>query len=182
MIIKELTGHIYRNSTIETCDDCGNCNGGNCDHCKEVYYVDGEQFNDLELAQKKANELYKEMEILIGRENYMSKDVFPINMDFYLNDWGELVVSFYDYGYYDKEADKPVEGEGEVVIVCNPNSPIYDKYYEEAYIATKRWCQCTCMDKAEQAYGNDCSICGCSDPSCYREMKAGNRKERKWYM
>ena len=38
MIKKETyyTGHLYRGSSYETYDSCGNCNGANCHNCKKV--------------------------------------------------------------------------------------------------------------------------------------------------
>ena len=33
---KHLTGHMYYNSPFETDDFCGNCNGANCERCREV--------------------------------------------------------------------------------------------------------------------------------------------------
>ena len=34
-----LSGHCYRGSSSETDSDCGNCDGGRCDSCHEVYTV-----------------------------------------------------------------------------------------------------------------------------------------------
>ena len=36
---EELTGHLYRNSPIETSSDCGNCDGANCDICERIWIV-----------------------------------------------------------------------------------------------------------------------------------------------
>jgi hypothetical protein len=33
---KERTGHLYYGSPYESCDSCGNCDGGKCDFCREV--------------------------------------------------------------------------------------------------------------------------------------------------
>lgn len=32
----EYTGHLYYGSPYESCDSCGNCDGGKCDYCREV--------------------------------------------------------------------------------------------------------------------------------------------------
>lgn len=34
-----LSGHLCRGSAIETCDTCGNCDGGRCSTCTEVFQV-----------------------------------------------------------------------------------------------------------------------------------------------
>ena len=34
-----LTGHLYSGSPFETDDSCGNCDGGHCYSCCEVYIV-----------------------------------------------------------------------------------------------------------------------------------------------
>ena len=33
----EYSGHMHRRSSIETCSDCGNCDGANCEDCKKIY-------------------------------------------------------------------------------------------------------------------------------------------------
>lgn len=33
------TGHIYSGSAFETADSCGNCDGGRCNFCREVFTV-----------------------------------------------------------------------------------------------------------------------------------------------
>ena len=35
---KELSGHYYRNASHESADDCGNCDGANCDLCEVQYH------------------------------------------------------------------------------------------------------------------------------------------------
>ena len=34
-----LSGHLYRGSAMETDSSCGNCDGGNCDSCREMFEV-----------------------------------------------------------------------------------------------------------------------------------------------
>ena len=31
--------HLYRGSAMETSSDCGNCDGANCDICREIWTV-----------------------------------------------------------------------------------------------------------------------------------------------
>ena len=33
------TGHLWRGSAMETYDSCGNCDGGRCDSCRDLYEV-----------------------------------------------------------------------------------------------------------------------------------------------
>jgi len=48
-ILKEMTvrksGHLRRGSAMETDDSCGNCDGGRCDSCTDIYEVFG--FSEL---------------------------------------------------------------------------------------------------------------------------------------
>lgn len=39
LLYSELSGHLYKNSPYESCDDCGNCDGGRCEFCKRRYFV-----------------------------------------------------------------------------------------------------------------------------------------------
>lgn len=34
-----MTQHIYRGSAMETADSCGNCDGGRCEDCVELWAV-----------------------------------------------------------------------------------------------------------------------------------------------
>ena len=36
----EQTGHMYYGSPYETSDDCGNCNGANCDNCRIRWIIE----------------------------------------------------------------------------------------------------------------------------------------------
>lgn len=38
-IDKSLTGHLWRGSAMETDSSCGNCDGANCDGCRELWTV-----------------------------------------------------------------------------------------------------------------------------------------------
>lgn len=38
-ISMSLSGHLCRGSVMETDNSCGNCDGGRCDSCREVYTV-----------------------------------------------------------------------------------------------------------------------------------------------
>ena len=35
---RSYSGHLYRHSGMETDSDCGNCNGGRCESCVEIWY------------------------------------------------------------------------------------------------------------------------------------------------
>lgn len=36
---KELSGHMYRGSSYETSNSCGNCDGARCDDCEPMYTI-----------------------------------------------------------------------------------------------------------------------------------------------
>ena len=36
---KVMSGHLYYGSGIETYDTCGNCDGGRCHRCQEIYIL-----------------------------------------------------------------------------------------------------------------------------------------------
>lgn len=42
-----LSGHRHRNSTYETCNTCGNCDGWNCDSCSKMWSI----YNDDKLQK-----------------------------------------------------------------------------------------------------------------------------------
>lgn len=38
-VTMSLSGHLWRGSSMETDDSCGNCDGGRCNSCREIYEV-----------------------------------------------------------------------------------------------------------------------------------------------
>lgn len=65
----QMSGHLCRNSAMETSDTCGNCNGGNCDTCEEIYTVKVEK---MVLAKVSGND-YDELKC-IGWRNFEDKE------------------------------------------------------------------------------------------------------------
>lgn len=164
MITKHLSGHMYHRSPYESDDDCGTCDGAKCEHCRPYWEVAGERYYKEEEAIKAEETLTENIANLVP----MKLDDWrqPDEGDFYLKD-DELWVQVYDNGYHD--------------VKCNPDSPAYLEYWERAVERKHRYEICTCVDKDEEIEG-DCSKFGCTDGSCYREMFAGKRKNKKWYM
>ena len=167
---KHLTSHMYYNSPIESDDNCGTCNGANCDTCKTVYTVEGFdneifcQIGDAEAAEVSLVEL-----ISLKEGSYFAGPAFVVKD-------GELYTEVY-------VRDVPLECKTNMVFVlCNKNSPIYDTKLSEISERYSRYNTCICIDKMEITDGSPCSKYGCCDTSCYHEMKYGTRTEKKWYM
>lgn len=57
----ELTNHMRRNSTIETSFSCGNCDGANCEGCKQYIILDDNyEFHRVDTLEE-AKELIEQM-------------------------------------------------------------------------------------------------------------------------
>ncbi len=185
MIRKKLTGHLYIGSAHETDDSCGNCDGAKCDFCSEKFASDLDiesWFSTREEASEWDELLTDEAFGLVGKENVTGPNMPDV--EYYLNEWGELTASYYDsgYGYQGEDAWVRVKGSGQMKVICNPDAHGFDEKYAIAFKAIKEWANCPCVDKAEEECGNSCDIIGCNDSLCRREVKCQGRLQRKWYM
>ena len=157
---RHFSKHTHHNSPIESDDNCGTCDGANCDTCKLYYTVSGVNvvFYDVEDATKAEENI----STLIPSINHIDySKLFERDGKLYYTAWK------YEQGCAN--------------ILCNEESPLYASKLEEVRHKMQHYDECKCVDK-DGADDGDCRKYGCDDSSCYREMKSGRRTEKKWYM
>jgi hypothetical protein len=164
-ITKHFTRHDHFSSPYETDDTCGNCGGDGCDHCKEIFSVSCIEgyFDNRDDATQALKDLYD----LIPLE----KDTYEIASENHLfihNN--ELYAQLFDNN------DKKTK-----MIPCNKNAKIYQIKFDKAMERLAKYKECKCIDK-DSDIEVPCYKYGCTDSSCYRQMKNGMRKDKKYYL
>jgi hypothetical protein len=157
---------MHHQSPYESDDNCGTCDGANCNTCREYYKVDG--LDDMVFWTEKdalAGEKQIEKLIPLNKKLYMGPPKFFIkddvlNATIFLN-----TENIKDCKYID--------------VLCNNESILYLSKFREIETQHLKYAQCRCIDKADP--NNECSKYGCTDKTCYREMMSRNRRMRKVY-
>ena len=172
MIVKIKTGHMYRNSAHETADSCGNCDGARCHNCVDIFEFNGERYDTYEEAKKVEDVTEGLLKVLLpelSSADYEISDI-PEDYEYHIID-GKLCIRVWKRSSFIGDTDWGLRS-----IPCNEESPMYAQKLEGAIERLNQYNECTCTDKEYE-----CSL-GCPDKTCYREMKAGKRTEKKWYM
>lgn len=180
MISKMKTGHTYYNSAFETSDTCATCNGARCDSCKDVWelttVLDTKIFYSFEEAKAVEDKT-------LALVTYYGHPVHDVTA--YTITDGVLMAKVYIYKTDDRSYNRLPDdaATGYMWLPCNKDAETYNSVFSSVSARMNDWTSCTCTDKACAYNGNSCDVSKtCTDSSCYREMKAGTRKERKWYM
>jgi len=155
MLVKQLTGHMYRGSIEETDSDCGNCDGARCEYCTELYsYYGYESTSGWHSSQEEALALGKAEEqkrlLLVPGAN--SKDL--IDIMWILKD-EKLCAYFYKSGSYN--SGLILEGKY-VTVECNEESPLYYSLWKTAVDNHARWCSCPITDKGKEYHISYCQM------------------------
>lgn len=148
---KHLTGHIYYRSPYESDDNCGTCDGANCDRCNVVYTVNGVNSTFSDPGKAKAAE---DAEKSLINLNHYGAQYFIKDDKLYASVW-------------------PVDSNGYVEVQCNEESARYKSKFDEVKQCHDRYDECNCTDKSEVKDGSPCSKFGCNDMKCYNKMKRG---------
>jgi len=178
---KYFTGHLGRRYREEQIDDsrCGSCDGAMCDHCSPRWEVDGKVFLSFEEAEEYEKSLSKDLLSLLGLVPLGSELSYNY---FFIMGSIELRMDVLFYSCYDaRDEERAIIIDTHPCIMCNPESSLYDDIFLAVLYKMDKYRECTCIDKDNDDC-NACSLYGCNDESCYREMKSGKRKEKKWYM
>ena len=150
MLLRKMSGHMYRGSAYESSDSCGNCDGARCEHCVESfawYGYDEQWFRTAAEAQEYGERKERERADLVpGVEVKNLTNVMWILVG------DELHCHYYDadegpYGAY-KTAK------------CNPNNPLYYDLWAEAVDRRQAYDRCAIADKGQGYHFSYCQMFG----------------------
>lgn len=164
-ITKHFTRHDHFSSPYETDDTCGNCGGDGCDHCKEIFSVSCIEgyFDNRDDATQALKDLYDLIPLEKGTYEIDSENqLFIHNNDLYIE-------------FFDRKDFKTK------MIQCNKDAKIYQIKFNKVTERIEKYKNCTCIDK-DSNIELPCYKYGCTDFSCYIEMRLKTRKERKHYL
>jgi hypothetical protein len=164
-IQEHLSGHINFRSHYKTDGDCDNCDSDKCDNCKKIFSVSCLEgyFSSYDDANQALEDLYDLIPLEKGTYEIDSENqLFIHNNDLYIE-------------FFDRKDFKTK------MIQCNKDAKIYQIKFNKVTERIEKYKNCTCIDK-DSNIELPCYKYGCTDFSCYIEMRLKTRKERKHYL